>query len=114
MLRLIQFGQKISLVWPEVILMDETGRLIAPTELLARFADDHQLRVLVVSSMDYLIHMADRQEVLVTCATQVINLKSDSHNKFLKEKGGYHPVHCQGQAGKPVQFIRSIFNLFLF
>ncbi len=59
---------------PDVIVLDEIGHLTRLTGLLPLLNNVSKLRIVVVSSQDNLIRIYNKHEVLVTHASQLINI----------------------------------------
>jgi len=68
--------QEIERLQPEVIVLDEASHRASLTKLLPLLKEFPQLRLVVVSANDNRIHIYGKQEILITVATQLINIIS--------------------------------------
>lgn len=69
-----ELAQLINKAEPDVIVLDEVSHLARLTALLPLLNDFPKLRIVVVSAQDDLVRIYMKQEVLVTHASQLINI----------------------------------------
>ena len=69
-----ELEHEISRSQPDVIVLDEASHLACPTTLLFLLIEFPNLRIVVVSANHDLVHIYQKQEVLVTGSTQLANI----------------------------------------
>lgn len=74
----LELVQEIRRFRPDVVVLDEVTYLANPTKLLVFLKNHPKLRVVVVSANDNLVCIYNKQQVLVTRATDLINIIRDS------------------------------------
>ena len=74
----VELTQEVRRTQPDVVVLDEVSHLVDPASLLALLNTDSTLRVVVVSANDNLVRIYDKEQVLITQATDLINIIRDS------------------------------------